>query len=42
MSKDEAWEECLSAFRSVCQDRCVNFDCDCEEFFQQVKEAIYV
>ena len=42
MSKDEAWEECYSAFISVHQDRCVKFDCGCEEFIQQVKEALYV
>lgn len=42
MDKKEAWEECESAFRSVCQDRCVDFNCGCEEYIKQIKEILYV
>jgi hypothetical protein len=42
MSKDEAWKECQSALRFICDDRCSKVDCGCEEFISQIREAIYV
>jgi hypothetical protein len=42
MSKDEAWQECLDAFRLIHQDRCIELDCGCDELIEEVREAIYV
>jgi hypothetical protein len=42
MSKDEAWKKCEDAFFSVCNDRCIDFDCGCKEFVEKIREAIYV
>jgi hypothetical protein len=42
MSKDEAWEECKSAFFAICNDRCIKVDCGCDEYIEKIREAIYV
>lgn len=42
MTKDEAWKEVESSLRTVCSDRCVEFNCGCDKLIQQIKEVLYV
>jgi|DEB3_MinimDraft_2_1074329.scaffolds.fasta_scaffold57177_2 hypothetical protein len=42
MSKEEAWEECEDALRTVCRDRCVGFECGCETMIEKIKGVLNV